>query len=95
MTKKTQLEILKLQFDHIKGFVDTLIFSSDPSRPIELHLKQQFFFILHEPNLAHWVVLKKINHHDEDKWFLDNLNHLSYVAKLYYSNLFEQYCIKN
>ena len=88
------IEILKLQFEHIGGLVDTLIFSSDPSRPIELNLKQRNVFILHTPNLAHWVVITNINHNDEGKWlFLDSLNHISYLKSL--RNLIIQICTNN
>ena len=88
------IEILKLQFEHIGGLVDTLIFSSDPSRPIELNLKQRNVFILHTPNLAHWVVITNINHNDEGKWlFLDSLNHISYLKS--FRNSIIQICTNN
>ena len=74
------IEIIKLQFQNVGGLVDTLILTSDPARQIELDLKETNVFILFTPNLAHWVVLTDINHHDEGKWlFLDSLNHTSYI----------------
>ena len=79
------MDILKSQFDQIGGLIDTLLFSSSSTCFIESRLvfKAKNIFILHTPNLSHWVVITNINHHDEGKWlFLDSLNHLRYLKSL-------------
>ena len=76
------LEIIRLQFKEIGGLFVSLLFSSDPSRQIDLNLKVKNIYVIHTPNLSYWVVFTNFNHGDQDKWVvLDSLNNINYLKQ--------------